>query len=171
MKKLTLLTLAFFLVSNPFIVVGQNQANKPSLGVEGKAEYAYLVDGLKQFPAKYPTSRGYVRATIHGFGIGNPVTENGKVFESKLLNLVTEDGQNLNILVVGPEIEFALFMHEMRPHTGKYKFWSPVLEFKGKHNDWVYSWYEIEVVGRFFIENNDSTDPNKATGYKNEVYR
>lgn len=169
MKNPILLILAVcagFISTYPSVTMGQS-----SLGVEGKTKYADLVDGLKQFPAKYPTSRGDIRATVYGFGAGNPVTENGEVFESNFLMLATEDGQDLNILVVGPEIELALFMHELRPHTGKYKFWSPVLEFKGKHNDWVYSWYELEVVGRFYTEQDNPQDHNKITGYKNEVYR
>lgn len=153
-----------FLLACPLVIVGQS-----SLGIEGKTTHPDLTDGLKQFPAKYPTSRGYVRATVYGFGVGNPITENGKVFNSKFLMLATEDGQNLNIQVVGPEIELALFMQEVRPFTGEHKFWNPVLEFKGKHNDWVYSWYEIEVVGRFYMETD--RDSNKVTGYQNKVYR
>ena len=165
MKKIVPATLfaAILLIAHPFVAVGQI-----ILGVKGKATHTSLVDGLKQFPAKYPISRGYIRATVHGYGPGDPVKEYGEVFESKFLGLTTEDGQNLTILVVGSEVDLALFMHEVRPYTGKYKFWYSVLEFQGKYNDWVYSWYEIEVVGRFSMEIDKNTG---VIGYQNEAYR
>jgi len=119
MKKIaSFAVIAAILVTNPYVAVGQSQGEKSALGVEGKTAHTDLVAGLKQFPAKYPTSRGLVRATIYGHSIGTPVTENGKVYESQFLMLTTEDGQNLNIQVVGPEVELALLMYEMRPHTG-----------------------------------------------------
>lgn len=152
------------------VVSGQSQAGKLSLGIECKTSHTYLADALKQFPSKYPTSRGYVRATVRGWSTSNPVAERGNIYDSKFLMLVTEDGQNLNIQVIGSELDLAL-RHEIWPLTGKYRSWSPVLEFRGKYNDWVYGWYEIDLMGRFLIEYNDPKNPNKVTGYQNEVYR
>jgi len=163
MRKLILAALIAFIVAHPLTALSQS-----SLGLKGKSSYTNFVDGLKQFPAKYTTPRGYVRAVVYGTGVGNPVTENGTVLDSQVLTLATEDGQDLIIQVVGPKLELALLMHEMVPFTGRYKFWQPVLEFKGKHNDWVYSWYEIELIGRFYMETNKDSE---VIGYQNEIYR
>lgn len=166
--------LATFLIvflGHPSVVSGQDQTSESFLGVECKTMHTFLADGLKQFPSKHPVPRGYVKATFRGLSRGNPVTEKDNTYNFIFLMLVTEDGQNLNIKVIGSELNLAFLAHEIWSNTGKYEFWDPVLEFKGKFNDWVYDWYEIEVVGRILREYDDPQDIDKLTGYQNEVYR
>lgn len=170
MKKIVLIILLFVFIP---AVNAQTTSSKQELGIKGKAthDYGYAVKGLEQFPLEYGVPPGYVLATTVGSsGSGEVETRSGTVLNSLILKLVTLKGENLEIRIVGSELQLALLMNEISPRTGKYQFWYPIIWFQGKYNDWTYYYHEIDVVGRFFIEW-DKKETNKITGYRNEVYR
>lgn len=131
--------------------------------------YDYFVKALLQFPYPYKLSGDQHLGTLRGFDI--PEDEDCGYIE---MYIITRDNKLTDIKVVGDKIQLAIFMHELDPFTGKYKFWNPVILFPSTAKLpplGIYSIWDVDIVGRFFIKRDPhSADPNKVLEYENEVY-
>jgi hypothetical protein len=150
-----------------FVTISQVQADP--LGFQNETRKDFLLEGLKQFPFRYGTPKGYIHATVEGLATHGKVKKGQFAATSYILFLVTLEGQILNVEVSGLEPFLTMSINETNPFVGKYQFWHAVILLQLKPDDWRYDWHELQLSGRFFTEW-DRTDLNKVTGYKNEVY-
>ncbi|OGF62810.1 hypothetical protein A2662_02790 [Candidatus Giovannonibacteria bacterium RIFCSPHIGHO2_01_FULL_45_33] len=129
----------------------------------------HIVKGLQQFPLTQYLNYKY--ATYVGFGRGCATPPEYAGGECVTLTLVTGDDELVRVEVELPSFEMTLFLHELSPHFGKYKWWSPVLQIKEKplFGGDKYQLIDIVLLGRFKMVL-DKNPPHGVVGYTNEVY-
>jgi hypothetical protein len=82
------------------------------------------------------------------------------------LKLVTIDGDYLFVKVMLNRIDMEIFLHELSPSFGKYKWWTPVISvYLRLKNDGLHA---LELVGRFQIDWDD--EKKQIRKYKEERY-
>jgi hypothetical protein len=150
--------------------------------------YDFFVKALRQFPYPYKLVGDQQLGTLQGSnGINVLEKADAKYYKERYgddvsslryieLRTVTREDRLVTVKLVGSEIDLKIFLHELSPDTGKYKFWNPVILFPvygdkkipPVDNYWI---CEIDIVGRFFIKwDARGKDPNKILGYENEMY-
>lgn len=141
-----------------------------------KTGYPFLVNGLRQFPYPYRlVGQQRLGTRVSSEGIMNCGENYTKELQCAGLYIVTKEDEEIYIRVLGNEIQMALFMNEIWPDTGKYKFWYPAILFPRARSKILdgndYFIHEVDVVGRFFVNfDTRGENPNEVLGYENEVY-
>lgn len=156
--RAVVVVLAVFLLAQPSMAQVSRGATSPS-------GFPELVQALKQFPI--PDVFGYHVATVSGWGSCDNRPPMG--VRCVTLRMVTRDDQLIDIEVQADEIYMALFLHEMSPDWGRYKYWRPVFLVKPGLGRGFYLAHDLQMVGRYKTIW-DRKDPNKVLGYENEIY-
>lgn len=121
--------------------------------------HTYLAEGLKQFSYRFQLTGNHHLATLRGWGQNEcPQLHTGRVCVR--FDLVTHEGKNTEITVILPESEAhrVIFIHEISPDIGKYRFWNPVLLLPIYYDQvfapefpTIYQSHEIDLIGRFYV--------------------
>lgn len=157
--RVTILVVAILVVCSPSMAQVIRGYTSPS-------GFSELVGALNQFPI--PNVHGYHVATVLGWG-SYCDSKPTKGMRCVTLRMVTRDDQRVDIEVQSGEIYMALFLHEMSPEWGRYKYWRPVFLMPVLPKQESRPPHDLQMVGRYKTKW-DRKDPNKVLGYENEIY-